>query len=116
METSDNLDRNDLSTPNQNEVDRQPIPLGDDLAIAAALNPAIFARLDSVVYSTAISPDGRRAVAGLEDGSLHLFNLIDGSLVGQPFSGHDSSVMSVAFSPDGRFIVSGYDPDDFNLH
>ncbi|WP_031294754.1 hypothetical protein, partial [Leptolyngbya sp. Heron Island J] len=69
--------------------------------------PVIFAHLESAVRSTAISPDGRRMIAGLGNGTLQLFNLISGTPIGQPFQGHQDIVWSVAFSPDGQTIVSG---------
>ncbi|WP_299487769.1 hypothetical protein [Acaryochloris sp. IP29b_bin.137] len=71
-----------------------------------SLPPDIFAALKSPVLSTTISPNGQQVVAGLKDGSLHLFDLVEGQPIGQPFSGHTSSVLSVAFSPDGQTIVS----------
>ncbi len=77
--------------------------------------PVIFAQLESEVYCTAISPDGRRVIAGLKDGTLHLFDLIDGTRVGQPFQGHTAYVWSVAFSPDGQTIVSGSDDNTIRL-
>jgi sulfur relay (sulfurtransferase) DsrC/TusE family protein len=69
----------------------------------------IFAQLEDVVSSTAISPDGRRVVIGLDNGNLNLFDLITGTQIGQSFRGHKGSVKSVAFSPDGQTILSGCD-------
>lgn len=97
------------------ESQTQPLKLESDIppenepgaAGVEADAPVIFAQLESEVYCTAISPDGRRVIAGLKDGTLHLFDLIDGKRVGQPFQGHTSYVWSVAFSPDGQTIVSG---------
>jgi len=83
-------------------------PSTDDAAV-------IFAQLESEVFCTAISPDGRRVIAGVGDGTLQLFDLITGDSLGQPFQGHGSSVRSVAFSPDGQTIVSGSDDRTLRL-
>lgn len=75
--------------------------------IDQSLPPDIFTTLESPVYTAAISPNGLQVVAGLKDGFLHLFDLVEGAPIGQPFSGHTGPVLSVAFSPDGQTIVSG---------
>lgn len=71
--------------------------------------PVIFAQLESKITSLAISPDGRRVIVSLDNGTLQLLDLINGTLIGQPFEKHFeySRVTSVAFSPDGRTIISG---------
>jgi WD40 repeat protein len=66
-----------------------------------------FARLESDVNTIAISPDGRRVIAGLLNGTLQLFDLMNGAPIGQPFQSHQDPVNSVAFSPDGQSIVCG---------
>ncbi|OYQ61808.1 hypothetical protein B9G53_25545 [Pseudanabaena sp. SR411] len=70
-------------------------------------DPVIFARLESEVWSIAFSPDGRKIIAGLKNGTLQLFDAISGNPIGKPFQGHEDSVRSVFFSPDGKAIVSG---------
>jgi WD40 repeat protein len=71
--------------------------------------PVIFAQLESKITSLAISPDGRRVIVSLDNGTLQLLDLINGTLIGQPFEKHFeySRVTSVAFSPDGKTIISG---------
>jgi WD40 repeat protein len=86
-------DKNEIEAPTEGQV----APLPED---------PIFAQLDSEVYATAIAPDGRLVVAGCQDGSLHLLDLIGGQPIGKPFQGHENSVWSVAFSPQGDTIVS----------
>ncbi|MBD2175417.1 hypothetical protein H6F42_00625 [Pseudanabaena sp. FACHB-1998] len=71
------------------------------------IDSPIFARLESIVFSTAFSPDGRKIIAGLRDGTLRLFDTISGAPIDDPFQGHEDRVWSVAFSPDGKAIVSG---------
>jgi KAP family P-loop domain/WD domain, G-beta repeat len=83
---------------------------GEEAVEANALatdTEVIFARLESAVTATAISPDGRRVMVGLDDGTLQMFDLISGDPIGQPFQGHQNTVFSVSFSPDGQTIVSG---------
>jgi WD40 repeat protein/sulfur relay (sulfurtransferase) DsrC/TusE family protein len=82
-------------------------PDESDSAAEDIANPVIFARLESDMNSVAFSPDGRKIIAGLKNGTLQLFNAISGKPIGDPFQGHEGMVRSVAFSPDGKAIVSG---------
>ena len=59
-----------------------------------------------IVWSVAISPDGKYIVSGSQDKTLKLWEAGNGRLV-RTFEGHNDSVYSVAFSPDGKNIVSG---------
>jgi len=77
-----------------------------DSAAKDRAKPRIFARLGSVIDSNAFSPDGRKIVAGLTDGTLRLFDAISGNPIGDPFQGHEDWIYSVAFSADGKAIVS----------
>jgi hypothetical protein len=54
-------------------------PDESDLAAEDIANPVIFARLESFVNSIAFSPDGRKTIAGLSDGTLQLFDVISGN-------------------------------------
>jgi len=90
-------------------------PDESDSAAEDIATPVIFARLESEVLSVAFSPDGRKIIAGLENGSLQLFDTISGNRIGNPFQGHESSVKSVAFRPDGKAIVSGSDDKTLRL-
>ncbi len=58
------------------------------------------------VYAVAISPDGRRAVAGGTDGLVRLYDVKTGKEI-RRFEGHAGRVWTVAFSPDGRRCASG---------
>jgi len=82
-------------------------PDESDSAAEDVANPVIFARLESWVNSVAFSPDGRKIIAGLEDGTLQLFDAISSKPIGITFQGHKKAVNSVAFSPDCKAIVSG---------
>ncbi|KAF8309754.1 hypothetical protein DL93DRAFT_2230742 [Clavulina sp. PMI_390] len=45
--------------------------------------------------------------AGLEDGTILLWNCQTGEQYGQPLTGHTDSVVSMEFSPDGLVLASG---------
>jgi len=60
----------------------------------------------SVVYSMALSPSCRRALAARGDGTIDLFDLPQGRIV-TTFQTHGGMVSSLAFSPDGRYALSG---------
>src|SRR6476469_9417247 len=66
------------------------------------------------VFSVAFSPDGQTIVSGSEDKTIRLWKL-DGTRLGNPFTGHDGRVNSVAFSPDGQTIVSGSEDKTIRL-
>jgi WD40 repeat protein/serine/threonine protein kinase len=58
------------------------------------------------VMSVSISPDGKRIVSGISDGTAQIWDAQTGFET-HTLTGHSDSVFSVAFSPDGRRIVSG---------
>ncbi len=60
------------------------------------------------VTALAISPDGRFALAGHGNGTLTLWDVVEGREA-RLFKGHTGSINGVAFSPDGKFAVSGGD-------
>ena len=86
-----------------------------DHADPGALFHAVFTRRHMLkiipaadkVWSVAVSPDGRRIVAGSTDGTLSLWAADTGKPIGLPMIGHTQTVLSVAFSPDGHRIASG---------
>ncbi|KAG2059905.1 WD40 repeat-like protein [Suillus hirtellus] len=71
------------------------------------------------VPSIAISPDESMVMSGSTDGKLRLWNIREGSVVGDPWEGHESSVWCIEWSPNAREIASGssdgtirrWDPD-----
>ncbi len=100
-------------------------PDESDAAAEDIANPVIFAHLESEVYSTAFSPDGRKIIAGLYDGTLQLFEAISGKPIVQGtrisvsfFDLNGKLIASgnpVAFSPDGKAIISCSDNKTLRL-
>jgi WD40 repeat protein len=62
--------------------------------------------LPDQVMALALSPDGRRSLAGHRSGAVHLWDLQTGRRL-QTFEGHDKPVTCVDVSPDGRYGLSG---------
>jgi len=62
---------------------------------------------DEPVLCVAISPDGRRVLAGTggEDPAVHLWDLSQVRRI-KKFSYHRGAVLAVAFSADGRYLLS----------
>jgi WD40 repeat protein len=60
----------------------------------------------SYVFSVAISRDGKRAVSGGLDNTMHLWDLESGKELHR-FEGHSDGVWTVDLSPDGRLAASG---------
>ncbi|KAJ8595462.1 WD40 repeat-like protein [Rhizopogon salebrosus TDB-379] len=60
-----------------------------------------------LVNGVAFFNDGRQLVTASWDKTLRIWDVQNGTLVGEPFEGHQSSVYSVAVSPDDKRIASG---------
>ena len=58
------------------------------------------------MQAEAAAPDGRHLAVGYRDGSLQLWDIVDGRIV-MNLVGHTSAVRSLSFSPDGRHLLSG---------
>lgn len=57
------------------------------------------------VRSVAVTPDGRCAVSGSEDGTVRVWNLDTAEC--RVLKGHQRAVRAVVVTPDGRCVVSG---------
>jgi len=61
-----------------------------------------------------IGEDGKTLALGLDDGTVRLWRVADGTLL-RTLEGHTRSVYSVAFSPDGTVLASGSDDGTVRL-
>jgi WD40 repeat protein len=59
------------------------------------------------VRSIAMSPDESMVVSGSADGRLWLWNIREGSMVGNPWEGHNNPVRCLDWSPNAQEIASG---------
>jgi WD40 repeat protein len=55
----------------------------------------------------AVSPDETMVVCGGVDGRLRLWNIKEGSMIGEPWEGHDAAVSCLDWSPNALEIASG---------
>jgi serine/threonine protein kinase len=67
-----------------------------------------------LIWSVALSPDGRRALSGSEDHSVRLWEVDNGREICR-LQGHTGWAWTVAFSPDGRQALSGGDDKTLRL-
>ena len=68
---------------------------------------------DTVTSVAFLSHD--KIVSGSWDGTLCIWNINTGELVGEPLRGHTDWVHSVAVAPDGRRVASGSDDDTIRI-
>ncbi|MEW5873466.1 MAG: BTAD domain-containing putative transcriptional regulator [Chloroflexota bacterium] len=96
-----------------NRIDRPPIE-AQRILMQAAYSPGprqrfeagqIFPGLEAPITCLVISPNGRQALAGFQDGSLALWEIETGTEI-QRFYGHPAEVNDLAFTPDGSQAVS----------
>jgi eukaryotic-like serine/threonine-protein kinase len=73
-----------------------------------------FAGHSKLVWSVAISPDGRTALSGSHDKTLKLWELATGKEL-RTFTGHTGPVNSVAIARDGRTALSGSSDNTLKL-
>ncbi|WP_328608837.1 hypothetical protein OG943_06870 [Amycolatopsis sp. NBC_00345] len=71
-----------------------------------AADPPLTARCQAGwMYAVAVTPDGRLAVWGADDGGVRWWDFDHGDVV--TLTGHTDEVWAVAVTPDGRFALSG---------
>ena len=66
-----------------------------------------LADLGSIVWSVAVSPDGRTVAAVTQAGQVWLLDAATGSPMGEPVASRSGDFDSVAFSPDGGTLLAG---------
>jgi WD40 repeat protein len=59
------------------------------------------------IGTMAVSPDETMVVCGSVDGRLRLWNIKEGSMIGEPWKGHDAGVRCLDWSPNMPEIASG---------
>jgi len=72
-------------------------------------------RAGNWVWSVAVAPGGNLVAAGLDNGTIRLWDLRTRRPVGPPLLGHTGPVNSVAFSADGKMLASGSDDSTVRL-
>jgi hypothetical protein len=70
--------------------------------------------LDSSVSSIAIDPHGMKALRGMDNGIVELWDLDTGKLL-HSLTGHMAAIWSLAFTPDGHTAVSGSEDDTIRV-
>jgi WD40 repeat protein len=82
---------------------------------AETLAPLRRFGVSGLPWASAVSPDGRLAALGRQDGSVRLLDLRTGTT--RTLAGHhDASVQSAVFTADGRAVVTGGDDGTVIVH
>lgn len=65
-----------------------------------------FPEENNAVYSVAISPDGRLMAWGLSEGSVRIWDQVNGREM-TSYKPHGDKTLNLEFSPDSRYLASG---------
>jgi WD40 repeat protein len=97
-----------LAQPVPGRRDRMLFVGADETFVLDASTLRVLRRLPVGAFSAGLSPDGRRAALGGEDGSVAILDLRTGER--RTLSGrHEDRVHGLVFMPDGRTLVSRSD-------
>ncbi|WP_433272751.1 TIR domain-containing protein [Actinosynnema sp. CS-041913] len=69
--------------------------------------PKELERHGGPVGAVAVSPDATTLVTASDDGTVRLWNVADGTRIGEPLVGHVGPVYAAAFSPNGEILATG---------
>lgn len=74
--------------------------------LSSKSRPRTLSGHGDVVNTVAVASDGSHAVSGADDGTIIVWDLVQGVEVAA-FKGTDRAVMALAVTPDGKRVVSG---------
>lgn len=100
------LDGLDLATLSVWQADLRHTHLTNVNFSGADLTRTRFADAFAILYTIALSPDGKVIAAGSSSGEIRLWDAERGNLL-YVYRGHRGPVRSIAFSPDGKILASG---------
>ncbi|MEO8607109.1 MAG: TIR domain-containing protein [Chloroflexota bacterium] len=83
------------------------------LDLQTAAQKILFSQEGSVV-SVAISPDGKQAFAGYEDGKVITWDIATGEEI-QRYATSEQDMWTIAISPDGTIVAAGFDDGNIIL-
>ena len=85
-------------------------------------HPALFPPISRVlsghtglISSIALTPDGKWALTGSEDGTARFWDLGNPTASPRVLSGHTGTIYSVALTPDGKWALTGSDDKTVRL-
>ena len=70
-------------------------------------SPNVLSGHTRLISSVALTPDGRWALTGSDDGTARLWDLANLSKRPRVFEGHTEGIVSVALTPDGTWALTG---------
>ena len=62
-----------------------------------------------MIYSVALTPDGKWALTGSDDNTARIWDLFKSWSSPRVLSGHTEAIHSVALTPDGKWALTGSD-------
>ncbi|MEU1204875.1 TIR domain-containing protein [Nocardia sp. NPDC005825] len=86
-----------------------------DAVTGRTTGPTFTANNKSPVNCLAYSADGLRLASAGNDGTVQIWDALNGSHIAGPFQTGHTAVMSVAFGPDGRHLAAGVFPDAIQI-
>ncbi|HEX2620952.1 MAG TPA: protein kinase, partial [Phototrophicaceae bacterium] len=94
-----------ISSDNSGNIILWDLATGQEVRRMQIDFPADMADSDKEISDVRFNKDGTKALAGLLDGTIRLFDTATGEQI-RVYTGHTDQVNKVAFSPDEQFIAS----------